>query len=380
VTRVVVCGGGVIGACTAHQLGKRGVDVVVVERTGVASGASGRSGAFLALDWARGNPLDPLARRSFRLHSRLLDEIDGDWGYHGVTTYAGYIEPDVGGYSRPPALPWLAGGVVVTGALGSPSTTAVMDPTAFTTSVMRAAQVLGAELRGGVVTGVTRSGSTVTGVEVDGEVVDADAMVVAMGPWSVLAARWLPVPAMYPDKGHSLIFDTGGEVPDALFVEYREPTGNVLSPELFPRADGTTYVTAGSGPSPLPLDPSRVGPDAGVHERLQAACERISPLLTADRVVSRPACIRPATPDGLPVIGALPGVEGAYVAGGHGVWGMLNAPATGEAIAELVVDGVARSTEMAPFDPARFPPMDPSLLRTRPASAPQVGRTDRFRS
>jgi hypothetical protein len=35
---------------------------------------------------------------------------------------------------------------------------------------------------------------------------------------------------------------------------------------------------------------------------------------------------------------------------------------------------------MAPFDPARFPPMDPSLLRTRPASAPQVGRTDRFRS
>jgi glycine/D-amino acid oxidase-like deaminating enzyme len=99
---------------------------------------------------------------------------------------------------------------------------------------------------------------------------------------------------------------------------------------------------------------SSSGPDPGAHERLQAACERISPLLTAERVVARPACIRPATPDGLPVIGALQGVEGGYVASGHGVWGMLNAPATGEAIAELVVDGVARSTELEPFDPARF--------------------------
>jgi glycine/D-amino acid oxidase-like deaminating enzyme len=159
----------------------------------------------------------------------------------------------------------------------------------------------------------------------------------------------------------------------------RSSTGEVLSPELFPRADGTTYVTAGSGPSPLPLDPSRVGPDPGAHERLQAACERISPLLTAERVVARPACIRPATPDGLPVIGALQGVEGGYVASGHGVWGMLNSPATGEAIAELVVDGVARSTELEPFDPARLPPMDPALLRTRPASAPQVGQTGRVR-
>jgi glycine/D-amino acid oxidase-like deaminating enzyme len=92
VTRVVVCGGGVIGSCTAYHLGRLGVDVVV-ERTGVASGASGRSGAFLALDWARGTPLDPLARRSCRLHARLPDEIDGDWGFHGVTTYPALLRP-----------------------------------------------------------------------------------------------------------------------------------------------------------------------------------------------------------------------------------------------------------------------------------------------
>jgi glycine/D-amino acid oxidase-like deaminating enzyme len=59
------------------------------------------------------------------------------------------------------------------------------------------------------------------------------------------------------------------------------------------------------------------------------------------------------TDDGLPLIGRVPGMAGAYVATGHGPWGMLNAPATGLALAELIVDGRAESVELAPFDPAR---------------------------
>ena len=39
--RVVICGGGVIGACTAYFLSRRGIDVTVVERTEVAAAASG---------------------------------------------------------------------------------------------------------------------------------------------------------------------------------------------------------------------------------------------------------------------------------------------------------------------------------------------------
>jgi len=42
------------------------------------------------------------------------------------------------------------------------------------------------------------------------------------------------------------------------------------------------------------------------------------------------------------------------VATGHNVWGILNAPATGEALAELIADGVARSTDLTPFDPMRL--------------------------
>jgi glycine/D-amino acid oxidase-like deaminating enzyme len=59
------------------------------------------------------------------------------------------------------------------------------------------------------------------------------------------------------------------------------------------------------------------------------------------------------TDDGLPLIGRVPGMAGAYVATGHGPWGMLNAPATGLALAELIADGRAKSVDLAPFDPAR---------------------------
>ena len=52
------------------------------------------------------------------------------------------------------------------------------------------------------------------------------------------------------------------------------------------------------------------------------------------------------------------------MATGHSVWGILNAPATGEALAELIADGGARSPDLTPFDPTRLQPLDPSLLRS----------------
>ena len=77
----------------------------------------------------------------------------------------------------------------------------------------------------------------------------------------------------------------------------------------------------------------------------------ISPALAAAPIIARQACFRPVTEDGLPLIGPVPGVDGAYVATGHSVWGILNAPATGEAMAELILDGAARRVDLAPFDP-----------------------------
>jgi glycine/D-amino acid oxidase-like deaminating enzyme len=372
--RIVICGGGAIGAAIAYFTSRRGAEPIVIERHEVAGAASGKSGGFLALDWCRGSPLDKLARRSFGLHAELSFELGNPWGYRRLTTYGGYaIEGETTRNSH--RRPWLADGVAITGRLGSSESTALVEPRAFTTDLMGAAQVHGAVLRHGTVVDLSRGpGGAVRGVALaSGEIVEGDAVVIAMGPWSILAARWLPLPAVLGYKGHSLVFETGGSIPaEALFLEYREASGEILTPEIFPRADGTTWVCAISSTAPMPVDPANVVPDEGAHARIEALCRNISPALAAAPIKARQACFRPGTEDGLPLIGAVPGVDGAYVATGHSVWGMLNAPATGEAMSELILDGDAHHVELRPFAPGRLPlrgATDARVSSTNPPSS-----------
>jgi glycine/D-amino acid oxidase-like deaminating enzyme len=250
--------------------------------------------------------------------------------------------------------------------LGSAGTTAQVDPAAFTNAMMRHAQMRGAVLRLGKVTGLSRPHGDVIGVELDGEAIAADAVVIAMGPWSALATRWLSLPPVFGLKGHSIVFETGELIPpEALFLEYEEDAGSVLAPEVFPRPDGTTYVCAISSSAQLPADPMSVVPDDGAIERLKALCDRISPVLAASRVLASGACYRPLAQDGLPLIGAVDGARGAYVATGHGPWGILNAPATAEALGELILDGATCTIDLTPFDPARLPAHRPGDLGLR---------------
>src|SRR6476661_5369694 len=132
---VVICGGGVIGACTAYFLARRGVDVTVVERTGIACAASGKAGGFLAYDWCAGSPLDALARRSFALHASLHQEI-GSWSYQRVSSYGGLVVSD-GDKRRGGAagLGWLSDGVIIRSQLSTSETTAMVNPRAFTLGV-----------------------------------------------------------------------------------------------------------------------------------------------------------------------------------------------------------------------------------------------------
>src|SRR6266699_1606610 len=156
--RIVICGGGAIGAAIAYFTSRRGVRLMVIERHEVAGAASGKSGGFLALDWCRGSPLDRLARRSFELHAELSSELGDAWGYRRLTTYAGHAAEDDtarGSGGRP----WLADGVAITSRLGSPETTALVEPRAFTTGRMHAAQAHGAVLRHGTVVALVRSPS-----------------------------------------------------------------------------------------------------------------------------------------------------------------------------------------------------------------------------
>jgi glycine/D-amino acid oxidase-like deaminating enzyme len=352
--RVLICGGGVIGAAIAYYLSRRGARAVVIERTDVACAASGKSGGFLALDWCDGTPLEALARRSFALHARLAEDVGEDWGYRRLDTFGGAIGPR----ADRARVSWVSDRIAIRQRLGSPETTAQVHPARFTRALMRAAEAKGAELRIGQVSGLLRdsSGESVVGVQVDGAELLGDAVVVAMGPWSILAAAWLPMPAVFGLKGHSILFDTGDAVPaEALFLEMHDQ-GEVVSPEVFPRDDGTTYVCGLSSQGQLPCDPAEVAPDPGSIERLQNICAELSPALAHSPMLAQQACFRPVTRDGLPIIGPISSVKGAYVATGHSVWGILNAPATGEAMAELILDGVARSVDLTAFVPGRMQP------------------------
>jgi glycine/D-amino acid oxidase-like deaminating enzyme len=166
----------------------------------------------------------------------------------------------------------------------------------------------------------------------------------------------LALPPVHGLKGHSVTLDAPGVPAHALFVDYRLADGRRLEPEIFPRPDGEVYVCGMADPTPLPDSPDAVAISDEACAVLARAAGRVSTLLAAARVTSRQACYRPVTDDGLPLIGAVPDSAGAFVATGHGPWGMLNAPATGLALAELIVDGAASSVDLRPFDPARLAP------------------------
>ena len=101
---MLICGGGVIGASIAYFLSCRGLKATVIESTGLACAASGKSGGFLARDWCQGTPLAPLARRSFALHGELNEKLAGNWGTAASTLT--------------PALPDSPRGAALTASLG----------------------------------------------------------------------------------------------------------------------------------------------------------------------------------------------------------------------------------------------------------------------
>jgi glycine/D-amino acid oxidase-like deaminating enzyme len=355
VHHVVVCGAGVVGAAVAYFLAERGIAVTVVERTGVACAASGKSGGFLALDWCDSSPLGPLARASFALHAELARTLGADYGYRRMETFmlAAREGGRVRGGHRMPAPDWMNGPAIVAGALGTTETTAQVHPARFTTALLDAARAKGATFRLGVVEGVTVRYGMARGVQVSGEPLAADAVVLALGPWTSRVARGLDLPTVRGLKGYSVTLAAGDLPAHALFMDYRTADGRALEPEIIPRPDGEVYVCGMADLQPLPDSAEGVEVSDTACAVLARAAGHVSAGLASAAITRRQACYRPVTDDGLPLIGRVPGAAGAYVATGHGPWGMLNAPATGLALAELITGGAAKVVDLSDFDPAR---------------------------
>ena len=355
---VVICGAGVIGASTAYFLAERGVTATLVERSEVACAASGKSGGFIARDWCDGQPQAELARASFDLHADLARSLDADYGYKRIDTLlvAGSDRGGVERYRGMEAPAWLDGRCTVHSAIGSTDTTATIHPERFTHALVDAACARGARLVYGTVEGIAFDASgAVRGVRVDGDELAAGAVVIAMGPWSILAAQWVPLPPVAGLKGYSVVLGPRTPVPaQALFVEYENAAGERSSPEIVARAGGEVWACGQSSDDPLPVDPAGVSVDEAKCHEIARICATLSSRLDGADILRTQACYRPICADAMPLLGPVQGAPGVYLAAGHNCWGMLNAPASGRAMAELLCDGASSSVDLSPFDPARL--------------------------
>lgn len=206
---------------------------------------------------------------------------------------------------------------------------------------MDRATELGATLITRRVTGLQQVGGHVRAlVLADDDVVPADVVVLAMGPWTGQGLEWVGKPnVVLGGRAHSVTLAVESTRTDAtaLFLQYRpDYTGKSVEPEVYPRPDGTVYVCGSQDDEPLPADPARVVPDPDTCAHLTDVAGRVSSLCAGAPVLHQSACFLPSVTDGRPLIGQVPGVGGLFVATGHFCWGILQGPVTGQALAELI--------------------------------------------
>lgn len=358
-SRIVICGAGAIGASVAYFLTRRGARPFVVDRAGPAAAASGRAAGFLAADWNAGTPLDALTRASFALHRELAEELGAErLGYRPMDALmtAAADEGDLERYRRLPNPDWLDGNVVAHEVIGGPETTAQVNPLQFTKTLLETAVERGASFATGVVDGMAFAGpdGAVRGVSIDGVHHPADVVVLALGPWTSQAQRWMALPQVFGTKSASIVL--GAEVPaQAIFSEFVGRDRQRSTIEMYPRSGGVVYVAGHPEHGALPDDPGEIVPSDRACEELHRMAGVHSSALRDAEVLTRSACYRPLTVDGIPLIGPVPDAPGAFLATGHASWGILNAPATGRMVSEMILDGGSLSVDANPFALSRLP-------------------------
>ena len=240
-SRIVICGAGVIGASVARALARRGARPLVVNRAGTAAAASGKASGFLALDWSAGTPLDAISRAGFAMHRELAGELGAERiGYRptdALMTAAADAE-DLERHRRLPNPAWLDGHVVAHEVIGAPGTTAQVDPRAFTDAVMEDALAHGADLLVGVVEGMRfHDDGTVRAVVVDGVEHAAGSVVLALGPWTDRAQRWLALPQVLGTRMASAVL--GADLPaQVVFSEFVARDGRRVTFRIYPAPAG----------------------------------------------------------------------------------------------------------------------------------------------
>ena len=367
--KIVIAGAGVIGTSTAYYLAKNHQasisSITLVDPTGsIAPAASGKAGGFLALDWNDYSPVGPLARRSFELHQTLADTLGSDKIMYRRLTCASISVDESNGRRKPTGkklegIEWVDDVATRVRSLGDESTIAQVHPKLLCEAMWEAVQKqdnLESELKIGKVVSANYEGDNedkkLIGAKLeDGSIIDADIVLYSCGPWTEYGKCMLGV------KYHSAIIPTKPRIlSQSVFFD------GFGDPEVYPRPDGTAYCTG------FPDAAIRVTEIPGQEE---VRNETIQKILNAVREASggtdgalgqnpeiSQSCYLPTTLDNLPMIGEIPEQKGCYLAAGHGCWGILMGPATGEAMASLIITGKSTKINLNNFRPDRFRGME----------------------
>ncbi len=350
---------------SAAHLAADGRRVVLFERSELAAGASGRNSGVVQ------HPFDPilvdLYRETVELY-RALGERSGDGfrlpespvgllsvtfdaaGAERLSTSLAMTHPGLRPTFVPPGAmrdlePGLASGVAACRLdIGFP-----VAPAAATRAYAAWSVRLGVEVRLATSARLWLGAGRVHGIALDdGSRVAAEHVVVAAGPWTPevvdRAGTWRPIRPSW-----------GVVVPAALAAPPRhvlEEADISIEPGQLDPGHAFSLVTAGRqstlGSTFLESEPDAAAFVGSIVER----GARFVPAIAHAPLGPVRACARPLSLDGRPLIGAVPGVAGLWVAAGHGPWGISTGPASGRLIADLIGRSIAAPP--AGLDPGRF--------------------------
>jgi glycine oxidase len=343
---VLILGGGVIGLTTAHYLARKGVVVEVLDKGDFGQESSWAGAGIIGSTppYGRGRTpweqfcslsgsLWPELARDLRESTFLDDGYVCRGGIHLLDAAEEAIlvrqwqEAQLGCVELPPPQlhkvePHLKPGPRK--AYLFPRTAQVRNPR-HVKALLASCRLQGVGLRSGCpVFGFERQGSRITAVRTAAEPLHAERYLITAGAWSDTLLEPLGFkPGIHPVRGQIALLNTGAPLLTHVIEEG--------SRYLVPRPDGRVLI--GSTEENAGFDKHTT---AGAIRELLAFAFELVPALTDAHLERCWAGLRPGSPDGLPFLGAVPGLDNLFIAAGHFRAGIHLSPATGWIMTELL--------------------------------------------
>ncbi len=359
-TDIVVVGGGIVGASTCYYARQMGASCTLLERDGVASHASGYAFGGLHPRVAA-NPESEMTRfamESFEEHRRLHDELESEteqlstWRPRTSISLA-WNETEANLFQQlavadSSSSEWLDANRlhqleprISSSALGGLMTndSAEVDAKVLTESLVR---VSAPQLRFAEVVDIDSVNDRIRGVRTrQGEIIEGDTFVFAMGPWSNQAFEWLGLNCeVMPLKGQILRLKIAGPV----FQHSFSTAGNYMST----KPDGLLWI--GTTEEDVGFDETSTNYG---RSAIMKVLQRMLPNSSNVSVVRQTACLRPITSDGELILGNVASTRNALVGTGGGRKGILYGPLMGKYLTDQVL-ATARSETWSTLLPDRF--------------------------